>query len=313
MKENIIQREIPFSKLGNYHIGGPVEYFAEPASEEELREVLRYTRERNLPLLIIGEGTNILMKDEGFRGMVIKPGIHFIKQKGNKIEVGSGVLVSELLEYAIMHNLSGFEWAGGLPGSVGGGVRGNAGCFGGEMKDNIEKVESINVETGEKRTWARPECEFEYRSSIFKTKFDNQEIITRITFTCVPVEDNKKIKEIADSHIQYRKEKQPLEYPNIGSIFKNVDARNFSEDELLAFEKVMKTDPFPVIPTAYLISEAGLKGRTHGDAMISPKHPNFIVNCGMAKAADIHFLIEEVKKEVRKKFGLEIETEIIRT
>ncbi len=306
-----VEDDIPFSHLGSYKLGGLIKHFTAPQSEEALRDVLSLAREKSWPIFILGGGTNLLVSDQGFDGLMIKPAISFIEKNGNDVRVGAGVSVAELLNFVISHDLGGLEWAGGLPGSVGGGVRGNAGCFGGEMKDGIKNVESLDVLTGEKKIRNREECEFSYRSSIFKEKLNNKEIITAATFSFFP-KSGTLIKEIADDHIRYRTERQPLEYPNIGSIFKNVDAREMSEESLMPFAHVLKQDPFPVIPTAYLISEAGLKGVTYGGATISPKHPNFIVNLGGAKASDVIHLIELAQSEVKKKFNIEIEPEVIR-
>ena len=251
------------------------------------------------------------MNDNGFQGLIIKPFFSFIKRNENQLRVGAGVLMSDLLIYAIQNNLGGLEWAGGLPGTVGGAVRGNAGCFGSETKDNIQNVESINLETGEKVIRNKDKCEFSYRSSIFKTRLDGKEIITAATFL-LSNQDGTVSEEVSKDHIQYRKDRQPLEYPNVGSIFKNVDVRGMSEEERVPFSAVMKQDPFLVIPAAYLISEAGVKGVSRGDATISPKHPNFIVNTGNAKASDVEELIIFIKEKVKEKFNIDLEPEVIR-
>lgn len=307
----VIQENIPFGSLGSYKLGGVVRYFATPQSEQALQDILLVAREKAWPIFILGGGTNLLVSDKGFDGLMIRPAISFIEKDGDSIRVGAGVSVADLLRFVIDYDLGGLEWAGGLPGSVGGGVRGNAGCFGGEMKDGIKSVESVDVLTGERKIRNREECEFSYRSSIFKEKLSNKEIITAATFSFLSKE-GALIKEIVDDHIRYRTERQPLEYPNIGSIFKNVDAREMSEESLVRFVHVIKQDPFPVIPTAYLISEAGLKGVVSGGAQISLKHPNFIVNLGGAKASDVVYLIELAQREVKKKFDIAIEPEVIR-
>ena len=285
-------------------------HLATPRTEEELLATIQLLNDRKWPVFIIGSGTNLLVGDEGFSGLMIRPDFSFIEQNGNEIRVGAGVLMADLLAYALRENLGGMEWAGGLPGTVGGAVRGNAGCFGSETKDFILGVESINLQTGKKIVREKKDGEFEYRSSIFKTKLDGKEIITAATLTLFPQE--RKISEaVANEHIQYRKDRQPLEYPNIGSIFKNVDARNFTEEKLKPFSAVIKKDPFLVIPTAYLISETGLKGTRSGGAEISGKHPNFIINTGQATAKDVKTLISLAQEKVKEKFSIQIEPEVI--
>ena len=201
--------------------------------------------------------------------------------------------------------LSGLEWAGGLPGTLGGAIRGNAGAFGGEIKDVILEVEALD-EKGNLKTLSRKQCNFSYRSSIFKK---NNWIVLS---TALKLEKgNKKlIQSITKSHIRYREEKHPLEYPNAGSIFKNCDLKKIPKKIRNNFDHVIKIDPFPVVPTAYLISETGLKGLRVGRAEVSRKHPNYIVNLGKASAKDVLKLIYLVKEKVKKRFGIDLEEEI---
>jgi UDP-N-acetylmuramate dehydrogenase len=306
----IVHENVPFSMLGSYCIGGPVRYYSSPKSEDEIKEVVRLVHRHSWPILVLGSGTNVLMKDEGFEGLALRPDIIFIKKNKNRLRVGAGILVSDLLSYAISHNLGGLEWAGGLPGTIGGAIRGNAGCFGGEIKDSVESVESMVLHTGKKILRDNKDCAFDYRSSIFKNKLNGQEVIIAATFKLTPSRGTL-LKKIVDDHIRYRKERQPLEYPNIGSIFKNIDARGMSKSRLLRFSHVLKEDPFPVIPTAHLIAETGLKGVSYGGAIISEKHPNFIVNALGATASDVHFLIYLAQKKVKEKFDIDLEPEFV--
>lgn len=161
----------------------------------------------------------------------------------------------------------------------------------------------------EERERSSADCDFGYRYSIFKNP-SNEEIIVSAVFGFTDG-NREKMEKSVNEKISYRKERQPLEYPNAGSVFKNVDLKKIPKDQISRFEKVVKKDPFPVVPTAYIISEAGLKGVSCGGAMISPKHPNFIVNVSNAKASDIKNLIAIAKKEVKNKFGIELEEEII--
>jgi UDP-N-acetylmuramate dehydrogenase len=326
MEENkvILRKNIPLSKYSNYKIGGPADYFFEAKKVDEIIKALdkwrsfRTSRNKKNNIFILGAGTNILFDDKGYKGLIIKPKIEFIKKDGRDnllLRVGAGVLMRNLLNFAISKNLSGLEWAGGLPGTLGGAIRGNAGAFGGKTKDIIKEVVSLDISGRNPKIVRRKnkECDFGYRSSIFKKqslgKLGTREIIIEAVLV-FKKGDKKSIKEIADKNVNYRKEKQPLEYPNIGSIFKNVNLKKIPKNKKKEFSAVIKTDPFPVMPAAHLISEAGLKGACFGGAMVSPKHPNFIVNVSKATSSDVENLIKLVKKKVKSKFGVELEEEI---
>jgi len=184
-------------------------------------------------------------------------------------------------------------------------VRGNAGAFQGEVKDNLLFVEVLDKQ-GKIKKLTNKQCKFSYRSSVFKEK---KWIVLSATFQ-LQKGNKKTIQDIAKEHIQYRKDRHPLEYPNAGSIFKNCSLAKFSKKLQKELSGVVKVDPFPVIPTAYLISEAGLKGLRFGKAEVSKKHPNYMVNLGGACAKDVLLLIEKVKKKIKKKFSITLEQEI---
>lgn len=329
------QKNVPLSQFSSYKIGGPAKFFFEAKTQEEIKEAVDEARRKNLKIFILGGGTNILISEEGFGGLVLKVGLNFIKTRGasilgrsmtgvceavefslaseasqavNVVEVGAGVLMSDLLDFCIENGLSGLEWAGGLPGTLGGAIRGNAGAFGGEIKDVAESVKSFDVERGKEIRRDAVQCGFGYRSSIFKEKGGSEIILSAVLR--LKEGDPKKIKSAIDEKIEYRKSRHPLEYPNVGSIFKNVDLNKVPIAYIAKFEKVIKTDPFLVVPAAFLISEAGLKGVSFGGAMISPKHPNFIVNTLGATSDEVKNLIALVKGVVRTKFNVELEEEV---
>ncbi len=329
----IFLQNIPLKKYSNYKIGGPADYFYEFKSKEELVKALDEWKKldpENKNILILGKATNILFNDAGFRGLVLKDEINFIEKEGEIIEAGSGVLISDLLDYCVKNSLSGLEWAGGLPGTVGGAVRGNAGAFGGETKDNVIEVESIDLETRQIKKRNNSKCLFGYRQSVFKNKdggrrpggpspnrevlrtggLAQKEVILSAKFKLKKGEE-REIKQKTQEKIDYRISKHPLDLPNIGSMFKNIPVKQVPENVLIRFRDKIKKDPFPVLPVAKLLAEAGLKGRTVGGAMISPKHPNFIVNFNNAKAEDVKDLIEIVKKEIKEKFEVSLEEEIM--
>ena len=324
----MFRENVPLSKFSSYKIGGPARYFFEAKTANELKEAVEEAKKRNLEFLVLGGGTNFLIGDEGFSGLVLKPSIDFLEIFGEEISVGAGTSMHALVSFSAEHSLSGLEWAGGLPGTVGGAIRGNAGAFGGEIKDSVEKGRSLDISKLEEIERNVSGCEFGYRQSVFSargarqqdgqgsalggknSRSYNKEIIISAVFGLAKG-DSEKIKNSINEKISYRREHHPMEHPNAGSIFKNVDVRKITESQIARFKKSIKTDPFPVVPAAYIISEAGLKGLSCGGAMVSPKHPNFIVNVSNARSSDVKNLINLVKTEVKNKFGIDLEEEII--
>lgn len=310
----MIKQNVSLKDYTYYGIGGPASYFLEVSSTKDLIAGLREWNEipesASQKIFIIGGGTNVLASDEGFDGLVIKNSICAIKREGTRISFGSGLPFESAVEFAIQNSLSGFEWAGGLPGSIGGAVRGNAGAFGGETKDNVASVESLNLEDLETKIYANSECQFTYRSSVFKSKLSGQEIILSATFDFVPG-NQAEISKAVTEKIKYREDHQPLEYPSAGSTFKNIPLDQVPKEWQERYADKIKTDPFPVMPVAWLLSEAGLKGKRIGNAQFSEKHPNFLVNLGGAKSSDVLSLIQLAQKTVWDKFNTKIETEII--
>lgn len=316
------KENVPLSRFSNYKIGGPARFFFDAKSEDDVRWAIKEARARKLPVFILGGGTNLLIRDEGWPGLVLRPNIQFVRAAGTRVEVGAGVSMDKLLAFAAKRSLAGLEWAGGLPGTVGGAIRGNAGCFGGETKDAIASVRSLDTKTMKIVTRTGKKCGFKYRDSVFKKK-KGSEIILSATFRLAKG-DKKEIIRSMREKIMHRRTRHPLEHPNIGSIFKNVPLgaihapgstryRGALREAVLTFRGTrftVKNDPFPVIYAAKLLSESGLRGVSHGGAMISPKHPNFIVNVLHASAPDVENLIALAKAEVRGRFGISLEEEV---
>lgn len=311
-----IQSHISLKDFSNFKIGGSAKYFLDIKSIDDLIAGLRQWHEisKDFPkeekkIFILGSATNVLFSDNGFDGLVIKNSIEKIEKKDDVVTIGAGVLVSNLLDFCIDNSLSGLEWAGGLPGTVGGAVRGNAGAYSGETKDNVLEVESINLKTLETKKRSKDECEFDYRMSIFKNKATD-EIITFIIFKLA--NGNKdEIRQLIEEKQEKRKLRHPLEYPNIGSIFKNVPVDKFAPEKLESLSQYIKDDPFPVIPAAKLTFLVGLCGKRIGDAQVSEKHTNFIINLGNAKAQDVKQLIKIIQTAVKEKFGVSLEPEVM--
>lgn len=305
------QKNVLLANYNNYKIGGPARLFVEVGSVDELKEILPSTQ--NERMFVLGSGTNILISDEGFDGLVIHnkiEGILRLRSGQDNLEVGSGVLVKDLLNFCIENSLSGLEWAGGLPGTVGGAVRGNAGAFKGETKDSVLEVKSLNLKSLKENTRTNKQCNFEYRNSIFKEGVGKEEFITSVVFNLKPGNKNEIQKQILEK-IDYRNLKHPMDYPNIGSTFKNIPLDSLSSDLQKEFAQIVKSDPFPVVPTTKLLALCGLKGKKVGGAMISEKHPNFIVNIDDATSKDVKVLVEIAKEAIYKNYKINLEEEII--
>ncbi|MDP2585719.1 MAG: UDP-N-acetylmuramate dehydrogenase [Candidatus Levybacteria bacterium] len=314
-----LQQNIPLKNYSNYKIGGMAKYFVQVETTEELKEVLRLANSlAQDKIAILGSGTNVLINDKGFDGLVILNRIGGITEgEGGNLTVGSGTLVRDLLAHCAENSLTGLEWAGGLPGTIGGAVRGNAGAFKGEIKDIVVAVESLDLKTASNVADAfnekirnNAQCQFTYRNSIFKSGDGVNEFITHVILA-LTLGDKKEIEEKIQQKVDYRNNRHPMDYPSIGSIFKNIPLDSLSHELQKEFAPFVKMDPFPAVPTTKLLALCDLKGRRVGDAMISDKHPNFIINVDNATAEDVKALIEIAKQAVKEKYNLVLEEEII--
>lgn len=304
---------VKLSQFSNYKIGGPARYFFLAQDIDGLRQAVERVKKNRLKTFVLGGGTNLLISDQGFDGLVIKPDLKFIFQSGDLVAVGAGASMAQLLDFCRERGLAGLEWAGGLPGTVGGAIICNAGAFKGEIKDSLVEAVSLDMAVNHPQLVRRnnAQCQFVYRDSVFKHgSASGKEIVLFGAFALRPG-DKRIIGEAIEEKIAWRKARQPLDYPNVGSIFKNVDWRKIPKKMQEEFKSHLKTDPFPVLPAATLIDKAGLKGVVFGGALISQKHPNFIVNALGATAADVRQLINLVKGTVKHKFGVELEEEVI--
>lgn len=315
---NIIKQNVDLRLYSHFKIGGTAKYFLEFMSVQELEEGFKewseIAKKNHLDvnqMFVIGGATNILFGDTVYNGLILKNSIRFIKLREDQfLEVGAGTPIKDINDFCAKNSLSGMEWSGGLPGTLGGAVFGNAGAFGKEMKDTVSTVESFDIDTKKIISRTKNECLFDYRNSIFKQNKGKEIIVSAVLRMKRGGRDQ--ILHSTKEKESYRIDRQPLEYPNIGSIFKNIDLKNVSKELIDQSQNDIKTDPFPVIPAAYLISLAGLKGKRINGAEISTKHPNFIINAGGATSKDVQDLITLVQKELKEKLDVDIETEIIR-
>lgn len=299
-----IQQNIPLKNFSNYKIGGLAKFFVQINTQQELDDI-DFSKYKNI--FVLGGGTNVLFPDDGFDGLVVRNNIKGIVQKNNELHLGAGEQIEDILSFCIQNSLSGLEWAGGLPGTIGGAVRGNAGAFKGEIKDSVLEVRSFNIRTKKFTSRNNKQCEFGYRMSFFKKNPD--EVITLVILKLTKG-DKSLIEQQTQEKIDYRNLKHPMDYPNIGSTFKNIPLDRVSDKQKEEFAAFIKNDPFPVVFVTKLLALAGLKGKKEGDAQISEKHPNFIVNLGNAKSSDVLQLVQLMKKTIKSKWGIDLEEEI---
>ncbi len=283
----------PLSKYCTYQIGGPADYFLEAGSKEELLEGLKWAHERGIPVFVFGGGSNLLFDDHGFRGLVFRVRAQGILVDGERITAEAGAPVSKMVMAALEAGLTGMEAWHGLPGTVGGGVVGNAGCFGVETKDLLEKAEVFWPSEGVKEMTAS-ELEYAYRDSLLKERQgqlmvgQQPRVVLSATYK-LKKGDRAAIQAKMNEILRSRAGKQPPGC-STGSFFKN---------------------PSPEKPAGWLIEQCGLKGRQVGKAKISDRHANFLMNTGGATAKEILELAELAKKAVSEKFGIELEQEVV--
>lgn len=277
-----LQTNRSLSEFSTFGIGGPIRYFLELRSEQEAEEAYRWARERALPVLVLGKGSNCLFRDEPFEGLALLNKIDFCQIEGCQVHVGAGSSFSLLGVQTARRGLSGLEYASGIPASVGGAVYMNAGANGREICDCLSFV-SYLFETGEKREFTRQDLSFSYRTSPFQSM---KGCILSAKFTLQP---NDKARATQLQIIDYRMKTQPLKDKSAGCIFRN---------------------PSKETSAGALIDRLGLKGFAVQDAQVSPIHANFIVNRGNAKAADVLTLIQIVRQTVFEQTGIFLETEI---
>lgn len=304
-----IKKNVPLKRHTTFNVGGPAKYFLVADNKQTVVKALRLAKKLGVPVFVLGGGSNIVASDKGFDGLVVKieNKKHPLKVvKGTTIEVPPGLSMARLVAFAINNSLEGLEWAGGLPGSVGGAVRGNAGAFGGEMKDVVTHVYALDDNHSLKQFSAKKLPLFSYRHSHFK---EHGLVIVSVKVK-LKKGNKKELRKIANSRIAYRKEKHPLEFPSAGSVFKNVAVSKLSDEHKKHFADKIKNDPFPIVPAAWFIIGAGLTGSKVGGAQISHKHSNYIVNVGDATAEDILGLISLAQKKVKEVYGVDLEVEV---
>lgn len=284
-KENIRYNE-DMKNHTTMKVGGPCDCLVMPESIEEIEKLVKYAKENNIKYYIIGNGSNLLVLDEGIRGLVIKIANKFcnVEVKDNIIIAQSGVSMPKLAQIAKKNVLSGLEFACGIPGTVGGCVSMNAGAYGSEMVNVVDEVVYID-DMGNINTMLREDMDFSYRHSIFS---DNQDYIILSVKFKLEHGNLDNITKLMNENTTARRTKQPLEYPNFGSVFKRPEGYFVGK----------------------LVSDSGLRGKTIGGAQVSTKHTGFMVNIGGATCKDVLELIKYVQDTVYEKFGVYLNTEV---
>jgi len=302
-----IQKNVSLKEYTTFKIGGPAKYFFVAKSKEDLIKALEISKKFKLPIFLLGGGSNILVSDKGFNGLVVKQQILGIEINENKINVGAGVMLPKLVNALLKNNFTGFEWASGVPGTIGGAVYGNAQAFGTRTSDAVDSVEALNVETLKFQRFSKEQCGFSLKNSIFKKtkKF----IVTSVVFK-LEKGDEKEIKERIHGFAKHRKNNHPTTFPSAGSVFVNPEIEIKNKKLLEKYPELNELNKIGVIPSGYFIEKSGLKGKKIGGAQISEKHANFIINLGNAKAKDVLALINLARKKVKENFNVNLETEV---
>ncbi|MGG1557835.1 UDP-N-acetylmuramate dehydrogenase [Geobacillus thermoleovorans] len=282
--ERNVLRDEPMKNHTLVRIGGKADFLVWPETYEQVIEVLRLKEEYGLPFTLLGNGSNVIIRDGGLRGIVMQlKHLNRIWREGNNVIAQSGADIKAVSRFALEQHLTGLEFACGIPGSVGGAIMMNAGAYGGEVKDVLDHVKVATL-AGELKTLTNEELELGYRTSIISRTHD---IVLEVVFALRPG-DYAQIKAKMDDLTFQRESKQPLEYPSVGSVFKRP----------------------PGYFAGKLIQDSGLQGKGFGGAEVSTKHAGFIINKNNATAADYIATIDMVRKTVKEKFGVDLELEV---
>lgn len=296
----------PMAKHTNFRIGGPAKWFVEVRSVEELQQVMDLAQSQNVPTFVFGGGSNMLVNDNGFDGIVIKIAMRTYDIEGTTVRADAGVLSSALARATSTLGLKGLTWAISLPGTVGGGVRGNAGCFGGEMKDYLVSV--LVLREGRMLELTKDQLEFGYRHSSIKKSND---IILSATFKLEEA-DASELKMQLDDTLLKRKSSQPMDAGSAGCLFKNYEIT--SDDDLQRIEQKLdlpaEMKSRRQVSVGWLIDKMDLKGTQVGGAKISDVHGNFVLNTGAATADDVAQLIALIKTRARNEYGIQLQEEV---
>lgn len=303
----LIEHE-PMSKHTNFKIGGPARYYIVASSSEELLNIVKMAESLKIPWYVYGGGSNLIVSDKGFDGLMIQAANRTVEIKGNEMICEAGSMTAYAARQAAEAGLSGFTWAVGVPGTIGGAIYGDAGCYGGEMRDVIVSVDAYRLSDQSRVTLTNAECQFGYRTSGFKRE---KYLILGCTIK-LGTGDKDQLKEELNAINAKRREKQPLGDAGAGCMFKNIE---FSDVGELSKLKEENDIPEPMIAAkrigaGWILDRAGLKGEQIGNMQVSPTHANFLINLGGATADEVMQLVSICQSRVHERFGLRLQTEV---
>ncbi len=302
----VLKTDVQLHELTSFHIGGSALYFYSAKNEHDVVTCVNAAQLFRIKVCMIGGGSNILVADKGFDGLVLRLDCTDVLIHEDVMNVGAGCVTAQIASQSASAGLTGFEWAAGIPGRIGGAIYGNAGAMNGEMKDVVKSTRSMNMQTGKITLLQNAECAFEYRHSIFK---NNGEIILSCELQLssgIVAESQKKIREA----LSYRNTTQPKKYGSSGCMFKNyvLDEHDIPRLRSLSIPESMLLSRR--ISAGWLIDQSGGKGMQKGGAVVSSVHGNFIVNRENATASDVYMLAQTVKRLVKSKFDILLEEEV---
>jgi len=289
---DMVEFDKPLAPLTTYGTGGPAQYFLAARKVEYLCQAVKFAKDKDVPLFVMGGGSNLLVSDAGFKGLVVKVEINGIRLEPDScVRCGAGEDLMSLVDYATANSLSGLEFAAGIWGTVGGAIYGNAGAFGGEMKDVLKTMTIVDLD-GNIRTVNVADCRFGYRDSFLKA---TGEVVVEASFRLSPG-DKSSIENRISEILAAREDRHPTQGKSAGCFFKNIPDPDQEHGKL---------------PAGRLLEQAGVKGLSIGGAAVYEKHANMIVNTGNATSKDIRQLADIMKEHVQSKFGIVLEEEVI--
>jgi len=306
-----IQENYPLAEFTTYHIGGPAKYFFDAVTDEDVVMAVQAAKEAKMQYFILGGGTNILVSDAGFDGLVIRMNNAVIDIQGTKVRCGAGTLLPDFVQATIERSLSGLELLSGIGGTVGGAIRGNAGAFGKSIGDCVTRVWAF--ENGAKREFSKQECGFEYRTSVFKRK----NILVISAELELEKGNGNELARLSRETVQKREKRYDPRWKSAGCVFKNIDLSlvKIDEDRVMRALDVTEGEyreatKHGKLPVSFIVDKLGLKGKKIGGAQVANEHGAFILNVNNATSDHVIQLISYIKMMVRDKLGIQLEEEI---
>jgi len=295
--------EVPLSRYTRFGIGGPADLYAETGDDGAFVAAIEVARRSGLPMVVIGGGTNLIVSDAGFRGIVLRYRGERLTSSGNRVVAEAGAVLQDLVDFTVARGLRGLETLAGIPGSAGAAVYGNAGAYGHSISERIETVRFFDG--SQVREFRNSACEFQYRESVFKRHKDW--IIFSAELLLEPA-DADELKRTADGIVKIRNEKFPVTMKCAGSVFKNLLVKDLAPEAAAQIPDGVAREG--KVPAAWFLDQVGAKGAARGDIHVADYHANLVYNAGAGTAADLRALIQDLKARVRARFGIELEEEV---